>query len=267
VSADDLDRADSVSNVAPVYSSSYSSSSNSAAASINDNSDATTIVQGEPVASASEIVDKLEERDGGGHHHHHHDHSAAEPQEAAAAPAQSLTPVSTGHLYYYYYPVAAQPLVDEKADTEIDPLVAVLLPITVLVGLLALLSIINAANNSGRSMWARSFGASVGSSAFDRVGRTLTAMQEEVDTMLVNYYQVLESDSCMDRLVCELGTKAHSLSTHDYLLTALDWITPQTMARKMSTFKMAVKKHYTPKQCQLKFSCKNPHIPHQIRSN
>ena len=62
-----------------------------------------------------------------------------------AAPAQETSyqqPASTGNLYYYYYPVAAQPIV-EKADDddELDPLVLVLIPITMLIGLLALLSI------------------------------------------------------------------------------------------------------------------------------
>ena len=51
-------------------------------------------------------------------------------------------PVSTGNLYYYYYPVAAYPL-NEKADQsdELDPLVLVLLPVALLVGFLALISI------------------------------------------------------------------------------------------------------------------------------
>ena len=50
-------------------------------------------------------------------------------------------PASTGNLYYYYYPVAAYPL-DEKNDSdELDPLVLVLLPVSILIGFLALLSI------------------------------------------------------------------------------------------------------------------------------
>ena len=58
-----------------------------------------------------------------------------------AAETSYQQPVSTGNLYYYYYPVAAYPL-DEKNDSdELDPLVLVLLPVTIIVGLLALLSI------------------------------------------------------------------------------------------------------------------------------
>ena len=50
-------------------------------------------------------------------------------------------PASTGNLYYYYYPVAAYPLNEKNDDDELDPLVLVLLPVTILIGLLALLSI------------------------------------------------------------------------------------------------------------------------------
>ena len=62
-------------------------------------------------------------------------------QQPAVAETSYQQPVSTGNLYYYYYPVAAYPL-DEKNDSdELDPLVLILLPVTIIVGLLALLSI------------------------------------------------------------------------------------------------------------------------------
>ena len=50
-------------------------------------------------------------------------------------------PVSTGNLYYYYYPVAAYPLNEKADEDELDPLVLVLLPVALLVGFLALVSI------------------------------------------------------------------------------------------------------------------------------
>ena len=101
---------------------------------------------------------------------------------APAAPEPAYqAPVSQGNLYYYYYPVQviiaititkfercfvnqwtnamvgyhlkplppqspsiaqAEPIV-EKSDDELDPLVLVLLPITILVGILALISVIS----------------------------------------------------------------------------------------------------------------------------
>jgi hypothetical protein len=269
VSADDLERSSSQSNISPVYSSSYSSSYsvNGIPNGVNDNSDATTIVKGETVQvpAASETVDQLEERDGaGGHHHHEHEgeHSQDHGTQAVEAPAQSYTPVSTGHLYYYYYPVAAEPIV-KKADTsnEVDPLVAVLLPITILVGILAIISIINGVANTGRSLYARSFG---GPAPMESTFGAFTDLQEEIDTMLVKYYQVLEDDSCMDRLLCELGTKAQNLAGRDYLMTALDWLAPEAMSKKIYTFKFAVKKNYTTKQCMKKYSCKSPYITDMV---
>ena len=50
-------------------------------------------------------------------------------------------PVSTGNLYYYYYPVAAYPINEKADEDELDPLVLVLLPVALLVGFLALVSI------------------------------------------------------------------------------------------------------------------------------
>ena len=79
-------------------------------------------------------------------------------QQPAAAETSYQQPVSTGNLYYYYYPVAAYPL-DEKNDSdELDPLVLVLLPVTIIVGLLALLSIFNVSitGRGGRSFQSKS---------------------------------------------------------------------------------------------------------------
>jgi hypothetical protein len=263
VSADDLERADSESNISPVYSSSYTSSYsvNGGSLGVNGNNDATTVVRGETVPANSE-VDKLEERDGAGGHHHDHGHDHGHGHDSAtqaAAPAQSYQPVSTGHLYYYYYPVAAQPIVDkaDQSSTEVDPLVAVLLPITILVGILAIISIINGLAGAGRSLYARSFG---GPAPMESTFGTFQELQEEIDTMLVKYYQVLEDDSCMDRLLCELGTKAQNLSGKEYLVTALDWLTPETMEKRIYTFRTALKKNFTQKQCMKKYSCKSPHV-------
>ena len=79
-------------------------------------------------------------------------------QQPAAPETSYQQPVSTGNLYYYYYPVAAYPL-DEKNDSdELDPLVLVLLPVTIIVGLLALLSIFNVSitGRGGRSFQSKS---------------------------------------------------------------------------------------------------------------
>ena len=135
VSADDLERADlsvSSSLTAPVYSKAYKAPS------------ASNVISSyvDPVSNAA--VQQAEARDGsGGHGHGHHaeqhghhaEHSGAAPAVIAPEPAayEAPAPVSQGNLYYYYYPVQAEPIV-EKSDNELDPLVLVLLPITILVG-------------------------------------------------------------------------------------------------------------------------------------
>jgi len=170
---------------------------------------------------------------------------AAPAAEAYGSSASAAAPASTGHLYYYYYPVV--PEVVEKADNdEIDPLVAVLLPITVLVGFLALLSIINTSINTG----GRSFGRQDSESTFG----SFAQLQTEIDEKLNTYYQILESESCMDRVVCELGTKAKNLSGKDYLLSALDWIIPSSMTERINTFKTAVSQGYEVHQCK-EYAC------------
>ena len=58
-----------------------------------------------------------------------------------AADSGYQAPVSTGNLYYYYYPVAAYPINEKADEDELDPLVLVLLPVALLVGFLALVSI------------------------------------------------------------------------------------------------------------------------------
>lgn len=257
VSADDLERADlsvSSSLTAPVFSSAYTAQSAQA-----------------PISSylaPGASAQQAEARDGGGHHGHHaqhgHDehhveHAAAAPVAAAAPEPAYQAPVSQGNLYYYYYPVQAEPLV-EKSDDELDPLVLVLLPITILVGVLAIISVINV-SVTGRAMQG---GATVQGRAFPITGRqnTLDAafgsfeqMKAEVDRMLERYYHALENESCMDRVVCELGTKAKDLSGKNMLMTALDWIIPDHMTGRISTFKDAVNQGYEVHQCKQKFYC------------
>jgi len=80
-------------------------------------------------------------------------------------------------------------------------------------------------------------------------------LKSQVDSLLERYYHALESESCMDRVVCELGTKAKDLSGKNMLMTALDWIIPTHMSSKISTFKAAVNQGYEVHECKAKFYC------------
>lgn len=243
--------------VAPsTYTQSLSSSYQTAGQSYNVQ--APTYTNSAPTYSAQvqPQADVAQERDGG---HHHHDHGAAaapaasyvEPAPAAEASYQSQ-PVSTGNLYYYYYPVAAQPIVEKSDDDELDPLVLVLIPITMLIGVLALLSIFNV------SVTGRSFDSSntfFSRQHQDEVFGSWDSFQGEVDRMLERYYQALESESCMDRVVCELGSQANGLSGKSLLMTALDWIIPQHMKSRIETFKEAANEGYEVHTCKSKYHC------------
>lgn len=245
VSGDDLERSDlSLSPSHPVYS--YSAPVN--------NLDTY-------VAPNTAGVDVAEARDGaGGHHHHHHaEHAAQEPaaapaasyQQPAAAETSYQQPVSTGNLYYYYYPVAAYPL-DEKNDSdELDPLVLVLLPVTIIVGLLALLSIFNVSvtGRGGRSFQSKS-----------EVYGSVDQLKAKIDTLLENYYLALESESCMDRVVCELGTQATNLSGKTLLMSALDWFTPAPMQSRIQIFKDAANEGYPVHVCKSKYYCHSQNL-------
>jgi len=244
---------------APVFSSAYKAKSPQAPAPISS------------YVSPGSSVQQAEARDGsGGHHHHGHhaehgehhhvDHAAAAPVAAPAAPEPAYqAPVSQGNLYYYYYPVQAEPIV-EKSDDELDPLVLVLLPITILVGILALISVINV-SVTGRALYGsadvqgRSFPTTGRQNSLNAAFGSFDQLKAEVDRMLERYYHALENESCMDRVVCELGTKAKDLSGKNMLMTALDWIIPEHMSGRISTFKDAVNQGYEVHQCKQKFYC------------
>jgi len=254
VSADDLERADlsvSSSLTAPKYSGAYQ-----------------TPVSNYLSGASSDLgPQQAEDRDGAHHGHghghghgHHGDHGAAasSPVVAPEATYDVSAPVSQGNLYYYYYPVQAEPLVDKSDDDELDPLVLVLLPITVIVGILAILSVFNISITNGRAdgwFGGRSYSGTARENPLDGAFGSFEQLKVEVDKMLERYYHALESESCMDRVVCELGTKAKDLSMKEMLMTALDWIIPDHMANRIATFKSAVNEGYEVHQCKEQFYC------------
>jgi len=147
------------------------------------------------------------------------------------------------------YPVAAYPLNEKNDDDELDPLVLVLLPVTILIGLLALLSIFNV-SVTGRSFQSKS----------DSVYGTVDQLKAKVDTLLENYYLALESESCMDRVVCELGTQATNLSGKTLLLSALDWFTPAPMQSRIEIFKEAATEGYPVHVCKSRYYCDSQNL-------
>lgn len=166
--------------------------------------------------------------------------------QAPAVEQTYAAPASTGNLYYYYYPVVPETQLIERDDNELDPLVIILIPITIIIGFLAILSIINVVFVNGRSF--------TGRQSTESPFGSFTNLQGEVDNLLLKYYEVLESEECMDRVVCELGTKAKNLSGKDYLLRALDWIIPTSLSTRIETFKKSVTQGYEVHECK-KYAC------------
>lgn len=145
--------------------------------------------------------------------------SSSNSGSTAYSAAATSAAVSQGNLYYYYYPVAAYPIHNKhqsskgshghaptthvQSESDISPLLFLLVPLVLLLLAVPLIALIGAnVNNDDR----RSFGGSA-ASKFGNIAELRAA----VDSMLDKYVTALESQECMDRIVCELGTKASDL--------------------------------------------------------
>jgi len=163
--------------------------------------------------------------------------SSSKSSSSYEAPA-----ASTGNLYYYYYPVAAYPIhnrdgkphpshghippshygssgssnsfsvKDSSSDeTDFGPLIFLLVPLVLLLLAVPFLSLIGTnVNNNGRSFTGRS-------SDLDNKFGTFEEFQAEIDLLLAKYVSALNSEQCMDRIVCELGVKASGLPSKSLL--------------------------------------------------
>ena len=165
--------------------------------------------------------------------------SAAIAQASAAlanAPASSYdssaaAPVST---YYYYYPVAAYPIHNSQqaydrngnhgssggysggsgltSGIDKSPIVFLLVPLVLLLLAVPALALLGANVNTGRG-----FDSLGRSSDLDEKFGSFADLQSEIDLLLGKYMVALESDQCMDRIVCEMGVKASGLPNKDLL--------------------------------------------------
>ena len=128
------------------------------------------------------------------------------------------TPVSQGNLYYYYYPVAAYPVEGPHSASDkvsaassvsglLDgPVLYILVP---LVLLLIAGAVVGLFVNTSTG---RSFDGSTGrNSALDEKFGSFAELQDAIDNQLAKYMHALDSENCMDRIVCELGTKASNI--------------------------------------------------------
>ena len=147
--------------------------------------------------------------------------------DAAAASSSNYeagAPVSQGNLYYYYYPVAAYPVhsnghgghASDKVssgsssalggDLLESPLVFILVPLVLLLIAAPLVALYGGSSVST----SRSFGSSRSSNLDDKFG-SFDEFQDAIDMQLMKYTAALDSERCMDRIVCELGVRASNI--------------------------------------------------------
>jgi len=195
------------------------------------------------VEEASKVVDTIEEK-------------VDQVYEAGA-------PASQGNLYYYYYPVAAYPVheADDKVSASSSsglldsPLIYLVVP---LVLLLLAVPLVTMFVNTSSSRNARSFGGR--SSELDDKFGSFEELQEAIDRQLAKYMTALDSDHCMDRIVCELGVKASNIPHKNLFFSVVDWIAPDHELLgfgRMTILKHAANGLYTMNSCK-KYTCNPP---------
>lgn len=194
--------------------------------------------------------------------------------EAAAQSSSSYeagAPVSQGNLYYYYYPVAAYPVhADNKVSSSSSssgssvldsPLIFILVPLVLLLIAVPVVSLL-VGNNSGRS-----FGRA---SSLDEKFGSFEELQEAIDHQLSKYMSALDSDRCMDRIVCELGVKASAIPHKNLFFNVVEWLAPEHGLLgygRMTILKQAAEGNYSMNTCR-KFLCNPPaSISHETPKN
>lgn len=180
-------------------------------------------------------------------------------EAASSSNYEAGAPVSQGNLYYYYYPVAAYPVhADDKVSSSSgssltdSPLVFILVPLVLLLIAVPVISIL-LNNNSGRSFGSRS-------SALDDKFGSFEELQEAIDLQLSKYMSALDSERCMDRIVCELGVKASNIPHKNLFFSVVEWIAPEHGLLgygRMTILKQAAEGNYSMNSCR-KFVCNPP---------
>lgn len=182
------------------------------------------------------------------------------------------TPVSQGNLYYYYYPVAAYPVEGPHHSSASDkvsaassagglldgPVLYILVP---LVLLLVVGAVVGLFVTSGTTTTGRSFDGSTGrNSDLDEKFGSFAELQNAIDSQLSKYMHALDSENCMDRIVCELGTKASNIPHKNLFYSVVEWLAPEHGLLgygRMTILKQAASGKYTMESCK-KFACNPP---------
>jgi len=172
------------------------------------------------------------------------------------------TPVSQGNLYYYYYPVAAYPVNSHATDKVSapsgtsdllsSPLLFILVPLLLLLVAVPVIALLSN-TSTGRSFSGRN-------SDLDEKFGSFSELQTAIDYQLAKYMTALDSENCMDRIVCELGVKASNIPHKNMFYSVVEWLAPEHGLLgygRMTILKQAASGKYTMESCK-KYMCNPP---------
>jgi len=219
------------------------------------------IVEPAPVVEErSDIVVEEEEQD-----------VADDRSDVVSTSYEPAAPVATGNLYYYYYPVAPQPLYQppppprynsrphrrqglSEPESESSSMYYLLAP------LLALMVAAPAVAMFG-GFGGRSFDGGRASEYDNKFG-SFNELQTAIDSLIVKYMNALESEECMDRVVCELGSQASSLPHKNMMLSVMEWLIGGDHLilgqGRLNVFRTAATEEFTMNKCRDTFRCNPP---------
>merc|ERR1711945_82060 len=159
----------------------------------------------------------LYRRDGGGSHSHSSSSSsssygAPEPSYGAPAPSYGAPEPSYGAPSYGY----------EEASAGLD-LTSILIPILALLGLSLLFPTFVTINGTGRRK----------RDVMDEDESTTSNMINRVQDM---YMAIMESEECIERVVCELGGLVEDAGYSKQMTRSLELFAPKKYAKMMKSF-------------------------------
>lgn len=156
--------------------------------------------QGIPAAQA---------RDGASHGSHGHSGGGGGGSSSYSAPATTYEEGgSQGNLYYYYYPVSEYGGgAHDVSDGGFDVFAAVILPLLIIGGILLILSSLTFTLTNGRAL-----------SSEPRESSVMDELHDEIERVFYIYLNAFESEQCIQRTICQLGTYAKDFKGKNLVL-------------------------------------------------
>jgi len=93
-----------------------------------------------------------------------------------------------------------------------------------------------------------------------RAADTVAEWRSELERVLYKHIDVLESEDCVPRVICELGvqTKSYNFTGKEFIMSLAERFSPELMKNNMSVLKKASMGVYDKRQCRKLFKCEPP---------